>query len=448
LQEIAAAFGIRRILASLQILDQTAQRMRFSAQSRILAELAFARLCLLDSFQALETLIDRLRAGALPELGSLDASPVSSETDGKKKNNALTPSVVAPTRLAVPVERSTPAPTSGLSTSAPSRPTLADRPANVATPAIPVPRPVVPPPVAPSANRPERSVVVEPSPVVPSSPDAPPFDEEPPYFISDGAPFETEVVLPDELPPSRRAVAPAPEQRRAFQAPSIVPRSLPPRPTYRNENTFSLQLKNRDESAETPRESNAAAPWLALSQKELASAWLDATRGLGCILPTQAATFCAVATEAPNVLIVSFPGSKRQERDYCERAKDKIGAALAQRLGSPVSVRCALDATKTDADMLAPASERGAANGFNVAPASGDRFSRSGDRRAEAPGPGVRDVYRRLVQNEVVIELRELFEAELTDVKPPRPAANRPPLAPPPVVDAVDDPDDPDDSDD
>ncbi|MBQ8363982.1 MAG: DNA polymerase III subunit gamma/tau, partial [Thermoguttaceae bacterium] len=63
LQEIAAAFGIRRILASLQILDQTAQRMRFSAQSRILAELAFARLCLLDSFQALETLIDRLRSG-------------------------------------------------------------------------------------------------------------------------------------------------------------------------------------------------------------------------------------------------------------------------------------------------------------------------------------------------------------------------------------------------
>ncbi|MBQ2848882.1 MAG: DNA polymerase III subunit gamma/tau, partial [Thermoguttaceae bacterium] len=92
LQEIAAAFGIRRILASLQILDQTAQRMRFSAQSRILAELAFARLCLLDSFQALETLIDRLRAGSLPELGVAPAAspssalaPVSSETDDKKK---------------------------------------------------------------------------------------------------------------------------------------------------------------------------------------------------------------------------------------------------------------------------------------------------------------------------------------------------------------------------
>ncbi|MBP3556793.1 MAG: DNA polymerase III subunit gamma/tau, partial [Thermoguttaceae bacterium] len=121
LQEIAAAFGIRRILASLQILDQTAQRMRFSAQSRILAELAFARLCLLDSFQALETLIDRLRAGSLPELGAAPAasSPVpalasaSSETDDKKKNNALTPPVATSRQVGDVAERSTVAPAVG-----------------------------------------------------------------------------------------------------------------------------------------------------------------------------------------------------------------------------------------------------------------------------------------------------------------------------------------------
>ncbi|MCF0233895.1 MAG: DNA polymerase III subunit gamma/tau, partial [Thermoguttaceae bacterium] len=61
LQEIASQFGLRRILASLQVLDQTAQRMRTSAQSRVLAELAFARLCQLDVFQAIETLIAQLR---------------------------------------------------------------------------------------------------------------------------------------------------------------------------------------------------------------------------------------------------------------------------------------------------------------------------------------------------------------------------------------------------
>ena len=439
LQEIAAAFGIRRILASLQILDQTAQRMRFSAQSRILAELAFARLCLLDSFQALETLIDRLRAGSLPELGSLETSPVSPETDGKKKNNALAPPVAAPTRLAVPVERSTPAPTPVSPVPAPPRSTSADRPASVPTPTVPTARPVVLSPTATSSNRSERPVV-DPRPVVSSTTDAPPLDEEPPYFLDEGGSFETEVVLPDELPP-RRSFAPAVEPRRSFQAPSLVGRPLPPRPTSRNEsNADAPQTSSRVPNAAPACASLDAAPWLALSRKELADAWLDATRGLGCILPTQAATFCEVATEAPNALIVSFPGSRRQERDYCERAKEKIASALAQRLGSPVSVRCLLDPTKTDANVLAP-SERNAVDGCG-----GPAFSsRPPQRRAEAPAPALRDLYRQLVQNEVVIELRELFEAELTEVKPPRPSAGRPPLAPPPAASVDDDSDDSDD---
>ncbi|MBQ7813426.1 MAG: DNA polymerase III subunit gamma/tau, partial [Thermoguttaceae bacterium] len=158
LQEIAAAFGIRRILASLQILDQTAQRMRFSAQSRILAELAFARLCLLDSFQALETLIDRLRSGSLPELGAPAASspvsalpPASSETDDRKKNNALTPPVATPRRLADVVERSTSEPS--------ARSASAERPDAAPSRSVPIPVPSVRPaaPTPSPATPPSRS---------------------------------------------------------------------------------------------------------------------------------------------------------------------------------------------------------------------------------------------------------------------------------------------------
>ncbi|MBR4102621.1 MAG: hypothetical protein IKK39_00985, partial [Thermoguttaceae bacterium] len=78
---------------------------------------------------------------------------------------------------------------------------------------------------------------------------------------------------------------------------------------------------------------------------------------------------------------------------------------------------------------------------------NGGRFSPSGERRPAAPAPGVRDLYRRLAQNEAVLELRELFEAELTEVRPPRPSDRRPAFAPPPApsVDAVDDSDDSDD---
>ncbi|MBQ2789936.1 MAG: DNA polymerase III subunit gamma/tau, partial [Thermoguttaceae bacterium] len=225
LQEISAAFGIRRILASLQILDQTAQRMRFSAQSRILAELAFARLCLLDSFQALETLIDRLRSGSLPELGAPSAgpspaaalSPASSETDDKKKNNALTPPVATPRRVAPPAERSTPESAAGNLPS--DRSASAERPAAVApSRSVPIPIPI---PVG-------RPAVATPT------PDAPPVDEEPPYFLADGGSFETEVVLPDELLPPRRSPSPTAEAPRSFQAPPLVGRPLPPRPTYRD----------------------------------------------------------------------------------------------------------------------------------------------------------------------------------------------------------------------
>ncbi|MBR4834721.1 MAG: DNA polymerase III subunit gamma/tau, partial [Thermoguttaceae bacterium] len=402
LQEIAAAFGIRRILASLQILDQTAQRMRFSAQSRVLAELAFARLCLLDSFQALETLIERLRAGTLPEFGDASAAPsssaalppVSSETDGKKKNNVLTSS-------SVPPRRRPDAPPSSPS----FRPQAAERPD-----ARPIP-----------------------------TPDAPPFDEEPPYFLAESGSFETEIDVSDALPPLNRSAKSAnstPTSRfveppRSFQPPPVVPRVLPRRPTYQTEiDVATPPQENRDKNARSTPESNAvSAPWLGLSTKELANAWLDATRGLGCILPTHAATFCSVAAEAPDAFVVCFPGSKRQERDYCEREKEKIGASLAQRLGGPVSIRCLLDPTKTDAG----AGFNGSAesNGFNGRrlPSNGAGFNGSnnfnGGRESSnasrpAPTPGVRDLYRRLSQNEVVVELRELFEAELAEVKPPR----------------------------
>ena len=473
LQEIAAAFGIRRILASLQILDQTAQRMRFSAQSRILAELAFARLCLLDSFQALETLIDRLRAGGLPELGAPSAgpssaaalSPVSSETDDKKKNNVLTPPVETPRRVGA-VERSTVAPVRPdvveRPAVAPSRfvpiPIPTERPAVAATPNAPTTSPATPPSrsARPAVDAPPRSVpvpvpIVRPAAVAPSTPDAPPVDEEPPYFLADDGSFETEVDVSDAFPtPNRPQFSVDSAPPRSFQAPALVGRALPSRPTYRDANVDAAQSpKNRDKNAEASRDSVADAPWLALSPQELAAAWLDATRGLGCILPTQAATFCSVATEAPNAFIVSFPGSKRRERDYCESAKEKIGASLAQRLGTPVSVRCLLDPSKTDANTFVPVSERGDFNGSN----NYDDFNGAGrsprptDRRPAPPAPGGRDLYRRLAQNEAIVELRELFEAELTEIKPPRPTDRRPGFAPPPipVVDAVDDPDDSDD---
>lgn len=86
LKKFAESFGMRRILASLQILDQTLQRMRFSAQARILAEIAFARLCSLDVFQAIESLIAQLKnSNPIP----VDSSDGRSSTEEKKNSPPL-----------------------------------------------------------------------------------------------------------------------------------------------------------------------------------------------------------------------------------------------------------------------------------------------------------------------------------------------------------------------
>lgn len=435
LQKIAAEFGTRRILASLQILDQTAQRMRFSAQSRVLAELAFARLCLLDSFQAIETLIERLRAGTLPELGdgrggpSSSGSalpPVSPETDGKKKNNALTTANASADRAV-----------SSAASATPRRVERSDDRSSAPFVSAPAPAPV--PPTPPAANASRRRV--EPT------PDAPPLDEEPPYFLADSDSLETEVDVSDAFPAPIRPENSEKSSRfteppRSFQPPPVVPRVLPKRPTYQtkiNEPAPTAQARDVRSTADSDAD---GAPWLALSPKELADAWLDATRGLGCILPAQAATFCEIKTESPNVFAVYFPGSRRGERNYCEREKERIDAALARRLGASVAVRCLLDPTKTDDAATRVPSDSNGRDGFNgfsgsdsavsssrrdsSAPSSGsDRNGFNGGRPSSsgalpAAAPGVRDLYRQLSQNEIVVELRELFEAELAEVKPPR----------------------------
>ncbi|MDO5554387.1 MAG: DNA polymerase III subunit gamma/tau [Planctomycetia bacterium] len=68
LDSYAQSFGIARILASIQILDQTLQRMRFSTQGRILTEIALVRLVHLDRLGFVSKLIDQLQSGRLPDL--------------------------------------------------------------------------------------------------------------------------------------------------------------------------------------------------------------------------------------------------------------------------------------------------------------------------------------------------------------------------------------------
>ncbi|MCL2304049.1 MAG: DNA polymerase III subunit gamma/tau [Planctomycetaceae bacterium] len=69
LRELATAFGIQRILAALQVLDHSHNRMRFSTQERILLELALVRIAHLGEMQSLASLLEQIKTGqiALPQ---------------------------------------------------------------------------------------------------------------------------------------------------------------------------------------------------------------------------------------------------------------------------------------------------------------------------------------------------------------------------------------------
>ena len=345
LQETARNLGIRRILASLQILDQTAQRMRVSAQARILAELAFARLCQLDSFQALESLITQIKQGVFPNVPLSLPSSSLEEQDDQKKNNAV---------------RSIP-------------------------PAV----------VSESPDGAESTKKSE------EAPD------------KNGGESEDAVVrTPWQAQPQFTSGAPEP-----------------------NEET--LTYAETGESLKTESNVSVNSPWLAYSPDQLANIWLDTTN-FGVVLPGQASAFCAVRAEAPNQFIVSFPGGCSSQRDYCESEKGKIVNRLSDILGERVELRCIVDST-------AVATSTAATNGYapiyrgSPAPQANDvseRYVPNSSFRESPISPrsvpkreravNFQEVSRQLDKNEAVQQLKELFEAELSEVKKtPDPQTNK-----------------------
>ena len=104
------ALGLHTILAAMQILDQTLARLRQSTQSRVLAELAIVRICMLEELDELASLAAQLKTGTLgglsgatagsssstdPGAGRLPRPPVGSSPGQKKTSD---PQSVAPSR--------------------------------------------------------------------------------------------------------------------------------------------------------------------------------------------------------------------------------------------------------------------------------------------------------------------------------------------------------------
>ena len=73
----AERLGIETILASMQIVDQTLARLRYSVHGRTLAELALVRLCHLEDLDELAALVRQVRDGEKVEYEDREAEQVA-----------------------------------------------------------------------------------------------------------------------------------------------------------------------------------------------------------------------------------------------------------------------------------------------------------------------------------------------------------------------------------
>lgn len=376
LQAIARNLGLRRILASIQILDQTAQHMRVSPQSRILVELAFARLCQLDSFQTIDALIRQLQSGNISNIPLVSSSvSLCNETNLDESKKKIDNKATDEAKVSIPIAKG------------------------------------------------ER------------------------------------VSIPDSNYSGHELVSTQGEQ---VNTPS----------SYAHENISSfLQDRSRNDNSQygiepivqcnehveqttafderiatcSVSKSENKSSWLSFPENKLIDYWLSVTN-TGVILPGHAKTFGAIRTEAPNLFIVVFPKGHTTQKNYCENIKDKLATSLSQRLKSQITLQFLVDSSISKPQMtfsdektsdvrdnlkiqqpircnsnstISFAYEPNNVQIPNINP------NRTNKETVSSRG-NYRELTKEFAQNQVVLELKEFFNAELSDVKPPTPNTTKP----------------------
>ena len=99
-KQLARELGLNRILAAMQVLDQTYTKMRYSTQGRILLELALVRIANLQQLQDIATLIEQLRSGTLNAIPPTQNIPVTSTQNAVRSEQTIAPPVTTPPVMA------------------------------------------------------------------------------------------------------------------------------------------------------------------------------------------------------------------------------------------------------------------------------------------------------------------------------------------------------------
>ncbi|NOZ41322.1 MAG: DNA polymerase III subunit gamma/tau [Planctomycetes bacterium] len=106
--EVAEQLGVHTLLAIVQILDQTAARMRVSTHTRTLAEMAIVRICHLEDLDELSALVSQLKSGGDATTAPTRKATPTRRTAPVKKNVTPKPS---PAKISAPPQAEASSPT-------------------------------------------------------------------------------------------------------------------------------------------------------------------------------------------------------------------------------------------------------------------------------------------------------------------------------------------------
>ena len=137
------------------------------------------------------------------------------------------------------------------------------------------------------------------------------------------------------------------------------------------------------------------------------------------MLPYQASAFSRIDVEAPNLFTVVFPVSKGPQRQYCEDEKGKITAKLSKILGCDVALRCLIDAraSETPNDPQRPSNPNAYARSNYPNRSYENRPNGVSRASMGRQTPNLVEIEK----NETVRQIKEIFDAELFEVKSPPP---------------------------
>jgi DNA polymerase-3 subunit gamma/tau len=124
IKQLARELGLHRILAAMQVLDQTYTKMRYSTQGRILLELALVRIAHLQQLQGIAVLLDQLRNGELSVPNSSAGSPPQQSAPRISAQSAPQQSFTQSSRPTT--SQSVPPSTASTSTSVSEKPRFSD----------------------------------------------------------------------------------------------------------------------------------------------------------------------------------------------------------------------------------------------------------------------------------------------------------------------------------